>query len=122
MLVPFILVTTFEGTVAVDEYLTFYCATNLNAAQMFGRIVPSALSDWSRENIVADPDLLLSAFCWIAAGGYIVWLCLYGLSSGMTVTLPTIVLPCICSSRAERDWVCCMGVNKSSRGFLGSQI
>lgn len=115
ILVPFILVTTFGGRVTADEDLAFYCATILNDAQIFGRVIPSALSDWSREKFVPGPEMLLFAaqiiagvlaYCWIAirsAGDYIVWLCFYGFFSGMNVTLAAIVLLYICPSMAVRS-------------------
>ena len=108
LLVPFFLTPTFAITVLrQDQDTAFYMIAVINSAQLFGRIVPGAISDSS----LGGEYLLLSSYivsaflglAWITVdnvGGFVIFLLVYGFASGMVTALPAIVMPYVCHSLA----------------------
>ncbi|USW56818.1 Putative AMP-dependent synthetase/ligase, short-chain dehydrogenase/reductase SDR, ANL [Septoria linicola] len=146
VLVPYFLVTIYaSGELGTSTDLSFYMLAILNGAQFFGRIIPAILSDWIGPELILLVGELLAGilgFCWIAVNnnaGYIVWLIVYGFTSGIVVTLPPAVLPYICPSLAIIGTrlgmlyavagigflissPVALAVNQTSAGYLGSQV
>jgi MFS family permease len=78
----------------LDSNLAFYMLSVLNAASVFGRIVPNFLADKTGPLNMLIPCSAISAllaFCWIAIknkAGIIIFCILYGFFSGTFVSLP----------------------------------
>lgn len=148
ILVPFFFTATFgTGVIGLDQDLAFYMIAVINAAQLFGRIIPGIIADTS----VGGEYLLLGCyilcavlgFAWIAVhnfGGYLVFLLIYGFASGMATALPAIVMPYVCQSLAVLGTrlgmlyglagigalisvpVAAAAAEASSNGILGAQL
>ena len=77
-----------------DPSFAFYLLVILNAASLFGRIIPNFLADKTGPLNMLLPCAAISAllaFCWIAISskaGLIVFCILYGFFSGTFVSLP----------------------------------
>lgn len=95
MYVPFFYVQTYaiEKNI-MSQDLAFYLLPILNAASVFGRIVPNFFADKTGPLTILFPFsaiCALLAFCWIAiesTAGLIVFCVLYGFFSGTFVSLP----------------------------------
>jgi MFS family permease len=105
ILLPFILITTYaSATLSVPTERVSYLLSILNSAQFFGRTLPPLILDWVGPEILLLGAVVVAgivAFSWIAVtslSGIIVWVVVYGFLSGMTVTLPAIILPYITPS------------------------
>jgi MFS family permease len=93
--IPFFYISSFAllKTNASPE-LTFYFVPILNAASVFGRILPNFLADKTGPLNMLIPCSLISAIlalCWIAiddVAGLTVFAVLYGFFSGTFVSLP----------------------------------
>lgn len=95
--IPFFYIQTYAteapGT-HIDENLAFYLLVILNAASIFGRVIPNFLADKTGPLNMLIPCAAISsllAFCWIAIhskAGLIVFCILYGFFSGTFVSLP----------------------------------
>lgn len=95
--IPFFYIQTYAieapGT-QLDENLAFYLLVILNAASIFGRVIPNFLADKTGPLNMLVPCAAISsllAFCWIAISskaGLIVFCILYGFFSGTFVSLP----------------------------------
>ena len=78
----------------IDPSLAFYLLVILNAASLFGRIIPNFLADKTGPLNMLFPCAAISAllaFCWIAIhseAGLIIFCILYGFFSGTFVSLP----------------------------------
>lgn len=78
----------------IDENLAFYLLVILNAASIFGRVIPNFLADKTGPLNMLIPCAAISsllAFCWIAIdrkAGLIVFCIFYGFFSGTFVSLP----------------------------------
>lgn len=121
----------------------------LNAGQFLGRLFFSWLSDFKLGQ--AGPELYMLAaevllgllgLCWIGVhntAGFIPWLVIYGIVSGLPLNLPALVLPHICPNMAVYGTRLGMlyaaagvgflistpiatALTSSSKAFLGSQI
>ena len=106
-LVPFFFTPTFAITaLGTSDSTAFYLIAVINAAQLFGQVIPAWLSDHIGGEAMLGAAILLDAvlgFCWISAnsmGRFVAFLIFYGFSSGMIVTLPPIVMPYVCPSLA----------------------
>ena len=150
MFVPFFLATTYSSSqLHTSPSTSFYLISVVNAAQFFGRVLPAWSSDYHHRFFGPEVNQFLGeflmgilGFSWATVhnlGGFIPWLILYGFFSGMSVTLPAIVLPYICPNLAVYGTrlgmlYACAGVgflistpvagaaNASTGGCLGSQI
>ena len=150
LLVPFILSTTFATTILrLDSNIAFYLLPCLNGSQFVGRLVAGYSSDFHHRYLGPEILLFLAELCagvlgfgWLGVSslaGYIVWLLLYGFTTGVASVLPPTVLPHICPNLAvfgTRLGVlyACAGVgylisapvataaNDSTGGFVGAQI
>ena len=108
-LIPFFMTPLFALT-ALDDApgpnLALDLVAVVNAGQFFGRIVPAAISDHIGGEIMmfgASAVASILGFCWIAVhtlGGFVVFLLLFGFTSGMLSTLPAMVVPYVCPSLA----------------------
>ncbi|KAF4546938.1 Aspyridones efflux protein-like protein 1 [Elsinoe fawcettii] len=81
----------------------FYTVVIVNGANLFGRIIPAALTDlgWPAEILLGTSTVLMGSLglAWIPAksrGSYTAFLVLYGFCSGTLSTLPPIALPPLC--------------------------
>ncbi len=78
----------------LDESFAFWLLVILNAASLFGRIIPNFLADNTGPLNMLLPCAAISsllAFCWIAISskaGLIIFCILYGFFSGTFVSLP----------------------------------
>ena len=78
----------------IDPSLAFYLLIILNAASVFGRVIPNFLADKTGPLNMLFPCAAISsllAFCWIAIdskAGLIIFCILYGFFSGTFVSLP----------------------------------
>lgn len=106
VLVPYFLCSDFAFVSLGSSSDISYLLAVLKTAQLFGLILPMLVTDWIGPEIIlfaAEISAGILGFCWIAvrySAGYIVWLLVFGFFSGMIVTLPAVVLPCICPSMA----------------------
>lgn len=106
-LVMYVLTPAFAQHLGLDQSTSTYLIAVLNAAQFFGRVIPAWMSDYYN----CGPWLLLLAqlasgilgLSWItirSVGGFVELQIFYGFVSGMTATLPAIVVPYVCPSLA----------------------
>lgn len=78
-----------------SDSMAFYLISILNAASLFGRVLPGLLADkYGHFNICALAlfSSALTAFCWTAVkslGGLIVFAMAYGFTSGVSMLVPT---------------------------------
>ena len=91
---PYLFVATYATThLGMSTNLAFYLVSIVNAASLFGRILPGFIADRvGKFNvlIVSSAAASLVAFCWTAAttvAGVVVWIAAYGFASG--VSLPS---------------------------------
>lgn len=83
--------------VGVSSDTAFYTLTTINAASVFGRIIPGLIADAIKDAIltiaVCTTATTILAFCWVAVtssvAGLFVFCGLYGLFSGAFVSLST---------------------------------
>lgn len=150
MFVPFFLATAYSiQHLHANAGLSFYLISIMNAAQFFGRLLPAWLADHRHRilgpetfQFAGEAFMGILGFAWVGVGSFgdfIPWVIFYGFFSGMTVTLPAVVLPHICPNLAVYGTrvgmlYACAGVgllistpiasalNASSGGFLGAQL
>jgi MFS family permease len=97
--IPFFYVIIYaEQILSIDENLSFYVLVILNAASLFGRIIPGLLADNLGALNVTIAFTLASSiltYAWIVIrdlSGLIVFCILYGFSSGAVISLPATVV------------------------------
>ena len=89
-----------------SENLAFYMLSIINAASVFGRLVPNFIADTVGPLNVLIPCTIVAAllaFCWLAVKntvGLIVFCLLYGFFTGGLVSLPPTVLVSLSPSMA----------------------
>ncbi|CAK1357395.1 putative transporter MCH4 [Cercospora beticola] len=95
MYIPFFYIQTFSADKGITgATLAFYMLPVLNAASVFGRIIPNFFADKTGPLNMLIPTSALAAvlgFCWIAVdgkAGLFVFCIFYGLFSGTFVSLP----------------------------------
>jgi predicted MFS family arabinose efflux permease len=93
--IPFFYITPYAHLkTGAGETLAFYFVPILNAASIFGRLIPNAMADRVGPLNMFVPSALacaVLAFTWIAVhstGGLLVFAILYGFFSGSFVSLP----------------------------------
>lgn len=93
--IPFFFITPYAHfKTGAGETLAFYFVPILNAASIFGRLIPNAIADHVGPLNMFVPSALacaVLAFTWIAVhsiGGLLVFAILYGFFSGSFVSLP----------------------------------
>jgi len=90
---PFFYVTPYTVSLGLDANIAFYMISILNAASLFGRILPGILADWyGPVNIFnfATASSFIIIFCWTKAtsiAGIAVFSLAYGFFSGAVVSL-----------------------------------
>ncbi|KAK0622213.1 Aspyridones efflux protein apdF [Lasiodiplodia hormozganensis] len=90
---PFFYVSSYASSLGMSTSLSFYMISLLNAASLFGRVLPEFLADlYGHFNLCAGAGIFSSviAFCWTTAtneAGVIVWSLAYGFSSGAISSL-----------------------------------
>ncbi|KAK9374343.1 major facilitator superfamily domain-containing protein [Lipomyces chichibuensis] len=101
--IPFYYIQSFASARKLfDEYTAFYLISILNAASVFGRVLPNFLADKLGPINVMFPFTIFTmvmAFVWAAIhnrGGCIVFAIFYGFFSGAFVSLPPPVLTGLC--------------------------
>lgn len=89
---PFFYVSSYAVAKGVSPSMSFYLISILNAASLFGRVLPGVLADrWGHFNfmIVALGTSAIVGFCWTAVTslpGLVVWSLTYGFTSGVSMT------------------------------------
>jgi predicted MFS family arabinose efflux permease len=90
---PFFYVTPYTVSLGLDPNMAFYMISILNAASLFGRVLPGILADWYGPlnvfNFAAASSFII-VFCWIKATsipGIIIFSLTYGFFSGAVVSL-----------------------------------
>ncbi|OJD30000.1 mfs monocarboxylate transporter [Diplodia corticola] len=92
---PFFYVSSWASSLGMSTSLSFYMISFLNAASLFGRILPGFLADrYGHFNLCAGAALLsgIIAFCWTTTrseAGVVVWSISYGFTSGAILSLQT---------------------------------
>ncbi|KAI0314322.1 MFS general substrate transporter [Amylostereum chailletii] len=93
--IPFFYISAFATThTGASDKLAFYFVPILNAASIFGRIIPNFLADKTGPLNMLIPCSIISAIlalCWIRihnVAGLVVFAILYGFFSGTFVSLP----------------------------------
>lgn len=87
---PFFYVSSYAVAKGVSPSMPFYLISILNAASLFGRVLPGVLADrWGHFNfmVVALGTSAVVGFCWTAAtslAGLVVWSLVYGFTSGVS--------------------------------------
>lgn len=150
MFVPFFLATSFGvQDLNASTGLSFDFISVINAAQFFGRVLPAWSADSTHRilgpevfQFLGDFFMGILGFAWISVnstGGFVPWLIFYGFFSGMSVTLPAVLLPYVCPNLSVYGTrlgmlYACAGVgllistpianalNASAGSFLGSQL
>lgn len=90
---PFFYVSSYAVAKGVSPSMSFYLISILNAASLFGRVLPGVLADWWGHfnfMVVALGTSAIVGFCWTAATslpGLVVWSLTYGFTSGVSLTL-----------------------------------
>ncbi|KNG81132.1 hypothetical protein ANOM_011535 [Aspergillus nomiae NRRL 13137] len=93
MFSPFFYATSYAESLGHSTSFAFYLVSIINAASLFGRILPGILADrYGHFNLCGTAALLsgATALCWTAAkssGGLVVWCLAYGLTSGAIMSL-----------------------------------
>ncbi|TVY13226.1 Aspyridones efflux protein apdF, partial [Lachnellula arida] len=104
-----------------DASLGFYLLVILNAASLFGRIVPNLLADrYGPLNVIAPAAVIAAvlAFAWMgirSTGGLVVFAVLYGFSSGCFVSIPPTVIVTLTKNMSEIGTR--IGMNVAAAGF-----
>lgn len=89
---PFFYVSSYAVAKGLSPSMSFYLISILNAASLFGRVLPGVLADrWGHFNfmVIALGASAIVGFCWTAATslpGLIVWSLTYGFTSGVSMT------------------------------------
>ncbi|KAK9354036.1 major facilitator superfamily domain-containing protein [Lipomyces doorenjongii] len=101
--IPFYYIQSFASSRNIfDQYTAFYLLSILNAASVFGRVLPNFLADKLGPINIMFPFTILTmvmAFVWATInnrGGCIVFAIFYGFFSGAFVSLPPPVLTGLC--------------------------
>lgn len=90
MFSPFFYVTSYAKDLGQPVSFAFYLVSMVNAASLFGRILPGFLADrYGLFNLCSLAALLsgIIAFCWTAVtgvAGLVVWALAYGFASGVS--------------------------------------
>lgn len=97
--IPFFYIVIYaERNIGIDENLSFYMLSILNASSLFGRIIPGLLADKFGSLEILIAAIFLSAimsYILIAIhslAGIVVFAILYGFFQGAVVSLPTTVV------------------------------
>ena len=119
--VPFFYIIVYAESLAVDEDLSFYLLSVLNAASVFGRIIPGLLADKLGSLEVLTGTALAAAiiaYAWMAVkniAGLVLFCIFYGFFSGAVVSLPsTVVAKLVPEMRLVGTW---MGMSFSFAGL-----
>lgn len=97
--IPFYYISTY----AIDEHImssnsAFYMLSVINAASIFGRIIPNYFADKTGPLNIIVPGTFIAAivaFGWTgihSVGGIVVFALLYGFSTGMLVSIPPTII------------------------------
>lgn len=93
MFSPFFYVTSYAQSLGHSTSFAFYLVSIVNAASLFGRILPGLLADRYGHFKICGLAAMLSgitALCWTAAtsaAGLVMWSLAYGLTSGVSIVL-----------------------------------
>lgn len=93
---PFFYVTSYTVSLSQDSNMAFYMISILNAASLFGRVLPGILADWYGPlnifNFAAASSFII-VFCWTKATsitGIVLFSLAYGFFSGAVVSLMSV--------------------------------
>lgn len=98
MFSPFFYITSYAESIGHPVSFAFYLVSIVNAASLFGRILPGFLADRYGHFEICSLAALLSgiiAFCWTpvkSTAALVVWALAYGFASGVSASLCKIVL------------------------------
>ncbi|ORY83513.1 major facilitator superfamily domain-containing protein [Leucosporidium creatinivorum] len=91
---PYFYTQSYARQHGVDSNIALYCLSILNAASLFGRIIPNYLADTYGAFTILIPNCIASGvlvFAWIglckSTAGTVVFAILYGLTSGAYVSM-----------------------------------
>jgi len=107
-----------------SDNLAFYLLSILNAASLFGRIIPNWIADrWGPLNVIAPATVITAilAFAWMGihrTGGLIVFAIFYGFFSGCFVSIPPTVIVTLTKNMSEIGTRIGMSVGISAFGVL----
>ncbi|KAH7045360.1 MFS monocarboxylate transporter [Macrophomina phaseolina] len=93
MFSPFFYVTSYSSALGISTSLSFYMVSIVNAASLFGRVLPGLLADrYGHFNLCALAALTsgITCLCWTAAtstAGVVIWSLAYGFTSGAIMSL-----------------------------------
>lgn len=91
MFSPFFYVTSYAQSLGHPTSFAFYLVSIVNAASLFGRVLPGVLADrYGHFNLCGMAAMLsgITALCWTAAtsiAGLVIWALAYGLTSGVRI-------------------------------------
>ncbi|KAJ5145514.1 MFS monocarboxylate transporter [Penicillium bovifimosum] len=92
MFSPFFYATSYAESLGHSKSFAFYLVSIINAASLFGRVLPGVLADhYGHFNLCGLAAMLsgIIALCWTSAtsiAGLVIWALSYGLSSGVRIT------------------------------------
>lgn len=92
LFIPFFYISSYATEIGVSPQTSFYLISMLNAASLFGRVLPGHLADiWGHYNMILSAIFFSAvvAYCWTAAtsfAGVIVVAIVYGFVSGVRQT------------------------------------
>lgn len=111
---PFFYVSSYAVAKGVSPSMSFYLISILNAASLFGRVLPGILADrWGHFNfmVVALGTSAVVGFSWTAATslpGLVVWSLTYGFTSGVSMTHKSL----------QGLWLTLTGCDELARGMF----
>jgi cyanate permease len=91
---PFFYISSYAASHGASAQTSFYMISIMNAATLFGRVIPGIVADRVGHYNVMVFVLLVSgmiSFCWTAVhslAGLVIWSIAYGFSSGVSHPLP----------------------------------
>ncbi|KAF2160387.1 hypothetical protein M409DRAFT_70538 [Zasmidium cellare ATCC 36951] len=125
---PLFFVTTYGVSLGISESTSFYLLSALNAASLFGRILPGIVADkLGPFNVLvcATFGSAIVTFCWTAAtslAGLIVWSIAYGFISGAILSLQLVCATTLTTDESHGAGVGMVMASVSLTGLFGTPI
>ncbi|KAK4496648.1 hypothetical protein PRZ48_012630 [Zasmidium cellare] len=125
---PLFYVSTYGVSLGISESTSFYLLSALNAASLFGRILPGLVADkLGPFNVLfcASIGSAIVTFCWTAAtslAGLIVWSIAYGFISGAILSLQLVCATTLTTDESHGAGVGIVMASVSLTGLFGTPI
>lgn len=125
---PLFYVSTYTVSQGISESTAFYLLSALNAASLFGRILPGLVADHLGPFNVLVVSIFGSAivtFCWTTAtslAGLIVWTLAYGFISGAILSLQLVCATTLTTDETHGAGVGIVMASVSLTGLFGTPI